>query len=626
MRCKNLTYDKIEITDGFWRQRQELVRSTTVWNVYRRFAETGRFDAFKLNWKEGEPNKPHIYWDSDVAKWIEGVAYMAQKKREPKLEAIVDEVVDDIARGRMADGYFNSYYQQIEPQNRFTVRNNHELYCAGHLLEAAIAYDAATGKGKFLELMKDYVAFIKKVFMDDRTAPYTAPGHEELELALVKLYDYTQDRQYLDLALYFINVRGQIDPPNQGWAQPDARAYEQDHQPVREQEEAIGHAVRAVYLYCAMADLAARIDDPGLTEACDRLFTNISEQKMYITGAIGSAPTYEWAFPKGSSQKAFIHEAFEENYRLTNETSYAETCAALGYALFARRMALLDPENARYADTVERIIYNGFLSGWSLDGKSFFYENAHEIDLGERRLAFEFKRKIHFPITQRVEVFGCSCCPPNVVRFIPSIAEFLYHYDEKRIYVDQYMSSVAHVDEITLTQKTGYPFNGQITLTVSGGTRELAFRIPAWCKQYTLCKNQLPVSTAPQNGYVLVSAEDGDVFTLELTMQVRRIKSNPRVRANRGMTALTYGPFVLCMEGVDNGEELCEVKLVGKEVSIGFDDSLGVPAVFCPAVRENTTELYSDEVTRQSFTAKFIPYFAFANRGETDMRIWVEQE
>jgi len=202
MRCKNLTYDKIEITDGFWRQRQELVRSTTVWNVYRRFAETGRFDAFKLNWKEGEPNKPHIYWDSDVAKWIEGVAYMAQKKREPKLEAIVDEVVDDIARGRMADGYFNSYYQQIEPQNRFTVRNNHELYCAGHLLEAAIAYDAATGKGKFLELMKDYVAFIKKVFMDDRTAPYTAPGHEELELALVKLYDYTQDRQYLDLALY----------------------------------------------------------------------------------------------------------------------------------------------------------------------------------------------------------------------------------------------------------------------------------------------------------------------------------------------------------------------------------------------------------------------------------------
>ncbi len=626
MRCKNLTFDKIQITSGFWKEKQDMVRKTTVWNVYKRFAETGRFEAFKLNWKEGSPKKPHIYWDSDVAKWIEGVAYLTRQKREPELEAIVDEVVDDIARGRMKDGYFNSYYQQIEPQNRFTVRNNHELYCAGHLIEAAIAYDAATGKGKFLELMKDYVALIKKIFMTDRSAPYTAPGHEELELALVKLYDYTQDRQYLELALHFVNMRGNPEPSNQGWAQQNAREYEQDHLPVREQNEAIGHAVRAVYLYCAMADLAARIDDPALKTACDTLFRDITEKKMYITGAIGASRKYEARLPDGFSDQAFIGEAFHEAFALPTETSYAETCAALGLALFSRRMALLDADDARYADTVERIIYNGFLSGVSLDGKGFFYENAHEIDLGERKRAFDFGRKLRFPITQRVEVFNCSCCPPNVVRFIPSIADFLYHYDEKTVYVDQYMSSVADFGDLRLTQTTNYPFHGSITLSVSGATKELAFRIPSWCKAYTLCKNGTPVTAALQKGYVSVSADNGDVFTLELTLQVRRMKSNPRVRANRGKVALTYGPFVMCMEGVDNGEELCEVSLTGTDAAVSIDETIGLPVVHCPAVRETQTDLYSDEITQTPFTAKFIPYFAFANRGETDMRIWVEQE
>ena len=626
MRCKNLTFDKIEITGGFWQERQDLIRRTTVWNVYKRFAETGRFEAFKLRWKEGDPNKPHIYWDSDVAKWIEGVAYLTQKKREPELEAIVDEVVDDIARGRMADGYFNSYYQQFEPQNRFTMRNNHELYCAGHLIEAAIAYDAATGKRKFLELMCDYVALIEKIFMIDRSAPYTAPGHEELELALVKLYDHTGERRYLDLALHFVNARGQEGPENQGWARGNAHEYEQDHLPVREQTYAVGHAVRAVYLYCAMADLADRIDDPALRRACDLLFRDITERKMYITGAIGASSKYERLFPVGDKRTEQVNEAFEEEYRLPNESSYAETCAALGLALFTRRAALLDPDDARYADTVERVIYNGFLSGLSLDGKGFFYENAHEIDLGERKRAFAFKRKFHFPITQRVEVFRCSCCPPNVVRFIPSIADFLYHYDEKTVYVDQYMPSVAKLDGITLTQETGFPYDGKIKLTVKGGARRIALRIPSWCKSYTLCKNGIAVADAPIKGYVAADAADGDVFTLELTMQARRIMSDTRVRANRGKVALTWGPFVMCMEGVDNGEELGEVRLVGKDAEVSYDETLGLPTVLCPAIREQVGALYSDEVTETPFTAKFIPYFAFANRGETDMRIWVEQK
>lgn len=608
MKCKNLTCENIRITNGFWKKKQDLIRNVTVWNVYKRFSETGRFAALKLNWKEGDPNKPHIFWDSDVAKWIEGVAYLTLKQREPKLEAIVDDIVNDIARGRMADGYFNSYYQQIEPQNRFTVRANHELYCAGHLLEAAIAYDKATGKSKFLSLMKDYIALIKKVFMDENAAAFEAPGHEEIELALIKLYDYTKEPQYLELALHFVNKRGTKGKENQGWASPD-RSAEQDHMPVREQTEAVGHAVRAVYLYCAMADLALRENDPALTAACKRLFENVTEQKMYITGAIGSTK-------RG--------EAFEESFLLPNDTAYAETCAALGLALWARRMALLEPDNSRYADTAERVIYNGFLSGMSLDGKSFFYENAQEIDLEARKRAAAYGSVKHFPITQRVEVFSCSCCPPNVVRFIPSIADFLYHYTDSTVYIDQYMESEAHFEDCSIVQKTEYPYRGTVSVSVTGKTKQLAFRIPAWCKHFTLCKNEMPISAKPNRGYVLTEGADGDTFTLELCMQVRHIKADRRIRDNRGSVALTYGPFVMCMEGVDNGEKLYEVALAGRQAEVQFDSRLNLPTVHCPAVRIKTAALYSEETESTTFTAKWIPYFAFANRGETDMRIWVE--
>lgn len=626
MKCKNLTYDKVDLTKGFWKEKQDLIRNVTVHNVYKRFSETGRFAAMKLNWKEGEPNCPHVFWDSDVAKWVEGVAYLLKKQRDPVLEAIIDEIADDIERGRSKDGYFNSYYLTIEPENRFTVRSKHELYCLGHLIEGAIAYEQATGKGKLLSLMRDYADLVERLFMQERSTAFTTPGHEEVELALVKLADYTGEERYLRLASFFVDQRG----TEEGCADNTLRLrrpHEQDHLPVRQQTEAIGHAVRAVYLYSAMADLAHRLDDDSLKSACDSLWADITQRKMYVTGAIGSARHYEIRDIRSTSEAySKVAECFEEGYHLPNETAYAETCASLGLALFARRMANMNPR-AEYADVIERILYNGFLSTLSLDGKSFFYSNLQEIDLTERRTTQEFGRRIFYPDTQRVEVFDCSCCPPNTIRFIASVGDFLYQYTEDTVYVNQYAQSTAKIDEITITQETDYPFAGTVRLSLQGGNRILKLRIPSWCKSFTLLHNGEPIQ-APEitNGYAAISACNGDSIVLQMDMELRRIKTNPRVRANRGMIALTWGPFVMCMEGVDNGEKLYEVKLVGKEALVKMDEALGLPVVYHAAVRETVDGLYNDTVTATPFTAKLIPYFAFANRGESDMRIWVQND
>ena len=603
---KNLTYDKIDITGGFWKDKQELIRSTTIYNVYKRFSDTGRFDAFNMDWKEGDPNKPHIYWDSDVAKWLETVAYLTMKKREPQLEAIVDDVVDKIEKGRMGDGYFNIHYILFKKDERFTRRQDHELYCLGHLIEAAIAYDMATGKSKFLSLMKDYVALVRKIFMDEKRELFITPGHEEIELALVRLYDYTGDRSYLELAEFFVEKRGSdergADPERDLLGSP----YLQAHKPIREQESAEGHAVRAVYLYCAVADLAERLADDSLKAAAERLFDNIINEKMYITGAIGSTR-------KG--------EAFEESYLLPNDTAYAETCAALGLALFARRMGLID-RDSKYADTVERIIYNGFLSGLSLDGKAFFYVNSQEIDL-ENRKTSRLEKK---PITERVEVFSCSCCPANVTRFIASIGDFVYNYDDETVYVEQYMESSAELDGFRIEQKTRYPFDGRINIKLSGADKKLALRIPSWCGKYEIKINGRAVNAELVKGYAMLDAKDGDEIELSLELTIRHIKADSRVRHNRGCAAVTYGPFVMCMEGVDNGACLGDVKLTGLECRASFDEKLGLPTIIHPAVREVGEGLYFDVGSEKTekFEAKLIPYFAFANRGETDMRIWVE--
>ena len=607
---KSVDFANTKITGGFWKQKQDLVRKVTVHAVYDRFVDTGRFEAFKFNWKEGMPFKPHIFWDSDVAKWLEGAAYLTELKRDPELEKIVDETVDLIEKNQGEDGYFNVYFTVSEPEKRFTLRSHHELYCAGHLMEAAVAYYKATGKRKFLDCMCKYADHIEKRFMIDKDTAFATPGHEEIELALVRLYECTGDMRYLNLAAYFINTRG-TDVDRGGRNDPEQikdDIHIQAHMPVREQSDAVGHAVRAVYLYCGMADVAYHTGDESLKAACKRLFDSIVNKRMYITGGIGSSST---------------GEAFTNDYDLPNLFAYAESCAALGLALFANRMLKLEP-NAVYADIVEKAIYNGFMSSISLDGKAFFYENPLEIipQFNHRDEFSPFKSTLHLPRTQRAEVFGCSCCPPNIVRFIPSIANLMYGDDGETVYVHQFMQSETDIKRgeqtLHLSQKTAYPENGKVKITLKGGDTRIAVRIPGWCDSYT---------GETVNGYAYFDMHDGETLEFDFKMKVKFIEARPEAVFDCGRYAVTRGPIVFCMEGVDNGSCIRDIRLKSRaRFKYSKNKELGVPMLTVDAYRRKRDAdipLYREKADEFEKTqAVLIPYYAFANRGESEMQVW----
>ncbi len=598
MEHKFLDFESVDLLDGFWYAKQKMLRSTTVWAVYKRFKETGRFDAFKCD--KNAKIKPHIYWDSDVAKWIEGASYLIKKSPEPRLEEIIDEVVDDIEKNQLPCGYFNSFYIAIEPQNIFKNRDCHELYCAGHLIEAAVAYAEATGKTKFVDLMIKYVDYIEYRFKIKGDTGFKTPGHEEIELALVRLYKFTGEKKFLDLARFFVLERGKdLETPLTDWAN---ESYQQAHKPAKEQHEAAGHSVRATYFYCAMADIALLDGDEELKSACEKIFDDIINRKMYITGGIGST---------------HHGEAFTIPYDLPNETAYSESCAAIGLVFFAHRMLILTGEK-KYADVIERVIYNGFLSSISLDGKAFFYVNPLEIVKENHTRHKSVNFSDHLPPMHRFEVFDCSCCPPNIVRFLGSFASLLYTYNESGIYLQQYASSKAKfkIDgkEITLIQKTSYPQNGKISL-ISDTDVTVFVRVPEYLGDLNFAKN----------GYVPLRLVANVEKTIEFEMPTMLIEGNPKILAAAGKVALARGSVVYCMEGCDNESELFNIRINKNTDFIhGFDNELGVPTITVSAfIREDSDALYSPlSQSRKEITAKFIPYYAFANRGETDMQVW----
>lgn len=588
---ENLHCGNTTIEGGFWKYYTDLDRNVTVKSVYDRFLETGRFDALKCNWREGMPNKPHMFWDSDVAKWIEGAAYLIEKEPMPEIESRIDEMIDLIEKNQRADGYFNSYFLTVTPSEIYTNRGWHELYCTGHFVEAAIAYHRATGKRKLLDCMLKSVDCVYRVFIEEKSAHFVTPGHQEIELALLKLYRYLGNPKHLELAKYFIDKRGNNEIE-------ERTAQRTDDVAARDIHEAVGHCVRAGYYYSAMATLSKLTDDAELLAACKRVYDDITLRKMSITGSIGAEHN---------------GERFSYPYDLPPSDTYNETCAAIGLAFFGSYMQEIEADS-RYGDLVERIIYNGFLSGISLAGDEFFYTNPTEVDQKK------FRRSTFQPAFDRVKVFNCSCCPPNVVRLLASISRFMYTQDGDTVYCNQFAESSTELvvggEKAYLRQKTDYPFDGKITFSYSGKPIKLYVRIPAWCVEY---------EGETQNGFVCFELEDGDSVTLDLPMEVHLMEANPHVQDVSGKYAVMRGPIVYCMEGHDNGEDLRDITILENGTfRTAREDGIPAPVLYADAERRlPSTALYSiKNGKRTAFTARLIPYFAFSNRGKTDMLIW----
>lgn len=610
---KNLTpvsYLDVDIKEGFWKSRIDINKTVTIYSVRDRFIDTGRFEAFKFNWKEGsEVPKPHIFWDSDVAKWMESVAYILGKEDVPELRENVNELISLMEKNQCSDGYFNIAHTVVFPEKRFKIRDNHELYCLGHFIEAAVAWKTATGCDRLVKIVDKYIDYVIKVFCEEKSAGFVTPGHEEIELALIKLYRLTDNKKYLELAMFFINERGKREEYMFDWGNS---SYNQSHLPVREQKEAMGHCVRACYLYSGMADAAKETGDTELLDACKALFDDIINRKMYVTGGIGSS---------------HHGEAFTVPYDLPNDTAYAETCASISLMMFSDRMKDIELDS-RYADIVEREIYNGIISGISLDGKAFFYENPLEINLSDRsRHTSMSSCNERLPITRRQEVFSCSCCPPNLTRFFPNIGSRIFSVGENSIILHQFIPCEAAIGDVKISIETKYPADGKITVNVIGGRgKDICVRIPGWCRKYSFSQNGEIIS-----GYkkIYVTSDDFS-FTAEFDITPRFCMSNPLVRADANKLSVMSGPVVYCMEKEDNQDInhwniRLDVTTAPKTV---YDEAYGCNVLTADAfVNEDCKSLYTDVFccSQKKTTVKLIPYFAFANREECDMAVWLNR-
>jgi len=615
---------KFSFAGGYWQEAETVNRDATIPAVLKFWEETGRVEAIKLTWKEGMPNRPHIFWDSDVVKWIEAAAYSLATHPDKQLEAQVEALCASYAASQSPDGYINSYYNTIEPQNRFTnLRDNHELYCAGHLFEAAAALFQATGSRTLLDPALKFAALLSKTFGAEPGKRRGCCGHEEIELALVKLYHATGEKSLLALAKYFVEERGTkpnaIAPFDKSWS---AEYYQAD-KPLKEQREALGHAVRAGYIYTAMADLAAETGDAELLAACDRLWDSITLHKMYVTGGVGSNPQ---------------GEAFTFDYDLPNEDGYCETCASIALMLFAQRMLQLEPD-AKYADVIERALLNTVMAGVSHDGVSFFYAN---------RLACvpeKFKKATfhHFP-AERQKGFGCSCCPPNVARVFASLGNYFQSANANSVYVHLYgdwdCEFAVGGGTAALSQRGAYPYDGKIVTTVKTARTlqfDLMLRVPGWAGTWTAKLNGEEISRPEMvKGYLKLSRAwaEGDKIELDFAMDPVAIEAHPSVRQDAGRVALMRGPLVYCFEEVDNGKDLNDVVLdLAQPLTAKNDPALfgGAPVIEARGRRRDLKDwegvLYrpAGRSEFKDIKLKAIPYNRWANRGGGEMLVWIRQ-
>lgn len=623
----------VQVADGFFSRYADLVREEVIpyqWEALNDRVpgaeKSGCIRNFRIAaGQEAGEFTGMVFQDSDIGKWLEAVAYSLTTHPDAELEHTADEVIELLEAAQREDGYLDTYFIVKDPKNRWKcLRDCHELYCAGHLLEGAVAYWQATGKDRFLNVMRRYVDYIATVFGRGEGQMRGYPGHEEIELALCKLYDVTGEKKYLDLAAYFIDERGR-DPKyfleerkTRGdafhWEGNDAQGMEyfQAHAPVREQTEAVGHAVRAVYLYSGMADVAMRTGDEGLLEACRRLYRNIADKRLYVTGAIGST---------------YIGEAFTFDYDLPNDTAYAETCASVGLIFFMKRMLEADGA-AEYGDMMERALYNTVLAGMAMDGKSFFYVNPLEV-FPEADEKDPSKRHVK---TVRQKWFACACCPPNVARLLADLGSYIYRRKGSAVTADLFIGSrLALPGGAELIQTSEVPFGGKVTFTLRGAAQGFSLRVrcPEWAEGVTC--------TAPcrkENGYIAIQKDwqDGDSVTLVFGMEPRRIYANPLVRQDAGKVCLMRGPLVYCLEEADNGANLHLLRLPeGEPVEAvrGEGALFGMTLLRAKGRRfvPHGSRLYAPDRQGREEEARltFVPYFAWGNRDKGEMAVYVRE-
>ena len=687
----------VKVRDSFWKQEMELVRKEVIpyqWEALndrvegaapsfcmRNFKVAGRIT--KARKEQGESYKEKVwpldtfetlpedmehmedrfygflFQDSDFSKWIEAVAYSLTQHPDEELERLADEAIDIVCAAQQENGYLDTYYIINDMSKMFTnLRDNHELYCFGHLTEGAVAYYQATGKDKLLNAARRFAAYIDERFGPEEGKCKGYPGHEIAEMALMRLFEVTGEEKYRKLAEFFINQRGtrpyyfdgeHPETVKKGHEDEQRNHYHQAHLPVREQSEAVGHAVRAVYLYSGMADVARVDGDKALYEACLKLWDNITRKKLYVTGGIGGT---------------HLGEAFSFNYDLPNDTAYSETCAAIGLVFFARRMLEIKAER-RFADVMERALYNTVLAGMALDGKSFFYVNPLEV---YPKACHEDARKFHVkPVRQKW--FGCACCPPNIARLVSSLAAYAYTENEDTLFAHLYVGGSVEKKvgdaSMSFDITTDMPWEGNVVYTCTNevavqGT--LAIRVPEWSRIFRISgvTGEINENTAElKDGYIYISRDwaKGDCVKLELSMEPEFLCANTAVREDMNKTAIRRGPFIYCLEEADNGNNLhtlsvcaeakpeeftmniggtdvVALRLAGRKLMVSENcnsvnaakacDS-GNTAGVADSEAENVQPLYSTlkKPKYKDVSLTFIPYYAWANRGEGEMCVWV---
>ncbi|MEO7222073.1 MAG: beta-L-arabinofuranosidase domain-containing protein, partial [Devosia sp.] len=623
----------VRLEGDFWKERLDTVLKTTIPSQHKKLGEYGILDSITLP----KPVPPlrfprhangfsvQVFWDSDVGKWIESASYALSHRRDADIEAKIEAIVDDFEAAQEPNGYLNCWYLEREPQNRWSnLRDNHELYNAGHMLEGAIAYFETTGRRRWLDIMERYIEHIRTTLGPGPNQKHGYDGHPEIELALVKLYHLTKDKKHLDLAAYFVNERGSPNPHYYDFEKTEREKrgidfqrypyanyeYSQSHQPVREQKKVVGHAVRAMYLYTAMADLAVELNDATLKTACETLWNDVMITKMYVTAGLG---------PSASN------EGFTFDYDLPNQTAYAETCASVALIFWAQRMLHLDLDG-KYADVLELALYNGALSGLSRDGQHYFYANPLESNGS----------------AERWEWHTCPCCTMNVSRLVASVGGYFLSTADDGIAFHIYGGIAATRDvagtSVDIREASNYPWSGDIKVSIDPASSkqfDVKLRVPGWSSSHKIAVNGQAVTAAPVNGYVTINRmwAKGDTITMELPMQPERLYANPGVIMDVGRVALKRGPLVYCVEEADNpGGAVQRLKLPrDAELKSTTRADLFGGAVTLTAKAQaidpsDWRDLYRSSPPKESeATLTALPYYLWANRSRGSMVVWIPE-